>query len=65
MKADPKYSAGAREERRAFRAYLTRQMKKTITIQTANNYRLAVSYALNFVKARQQRYDKKPGGLGR
>lgn len=61
MPADPKLSAGARAERKAFRAFLRRYLKG---IQ--NPFRLAVAEEiLEWVLARQERYDKQPGGLGR
>ena len=50
------YSAGARYERKALRAYLERKVKA---------YGTGSAYAvlLNWVRGRQGRYDKKPGGL--
>lgn len=56
MKADPKYSAGARAERAAFRRYL-RRFDPTD--------RRTVGDILAWVLARQQRYDRTAGGLGK
>lgn len=56
--ADPKTSAGARTERKAFRQYLTR-LKRT-------NYDLPlVEQILAWVLSRQARYDRRRGGLGK
>jgi hypothetical protein len=50
------YSAGARYERKAMRAYLERKIK---------SYGSGSAYAvlLAWVRGRQSRYEKKPGGL--
>lgn len=56
MAADPKTSAGARLERKAFRAYLRRM---------AARGKGTIAEALDWVLARQTRYDKKTGGLGK
>lgn len=63
MKPDPKFSAGARYERAAFRAYLGRLLKRAQKIEMSAGDVLA--YSLNWVKERQKRYDKKKGGLGK
>lgn len=65
-KSDPKLSEGARLERAAFRVYLRRQlntMKIPGIMPTARD--LALQAALDWVLARQKRYDKKSGGLGK
>lgn len=59
MPADPKYSAGAREERRAFRNYLRRQLKKSPPPAGI------LLNAIEWVLKRQQRYDKRAKGLGK
>lgn len=61
MKADPKVSDGARTERAAFRAYLKRKLNALG--EGAESSSLAP--ALQWVQERQQRYDKRPGGLGK
>lgn len=61
MKADPKVSEGARKERAAFRAYLRRQLNALG--EGAESRSLAP--VLQWVLARQDRYDKRRGGLGR
>lgn len=55
--ADPKFSAGARLERAAFRAFIRRAMKRRGTP--------APQVYLDWVLQRQRRYEKKPGGLGK
>lgn len=57
MATDLKFSAGARFERKAVRAYLRRILTKTQAPEVAT--------ALAWVLSRQSRYDKKAGGLGR
>lgn len=57
---DPKFSAGARLERKAFRDYLRRQLAKS---SAAGNPARAWEKAIEWVLARQQRYDKREGGL--
>lgn len=59
MAADPKVSAGARLERAAFRSYLRRAISRA-TIGADSGAAI-----LEWVLARQKRYDKKTGGLGR
>lgn len=58
MPADPKTSAGARLERKAFRAYLRRRMGSTTQAGE-------LAAVLAWVLARQARYDKRGGGLGK
>lgn len=61
MKADPKVSEGARLERRAMRSML----RRLLSIHGTNGPEGKVlSTALAFVLTRQQRYDRKGGGLG-
>lgn len=64
-KADPKFSAGARAERKAIREYLRRLVRRvdgyTPSEQAAG---AAVQQAIDFVVTRQRRYDELPGGLG-
>lgn len=55
MTPDPKFSAGARYERKVFRAHLRRALLRGGTLASA----------LAYVLSRQARYDKKPGGLGK
>jgi len=55
--AEPIYSAGARYERAALRKHLERKVKKGSILESAY---IAM---LKWVKGRQSRYDKKPGGL--
>lgn len=57
MAADPKTSAGARLERKAFRDYLRRQLKATGSGD--------IQRALDWVMKRESRYGPKVGGLGR
>lgn len=57
MAADPKFSAGARMERKAVLAKLRRD-SKVATYVNVNNL-------IDWVKRRQKRYDKAVGGLGR
>lgn len=65
-KADPKFSAGARAERKAIRTYLRRLLQRvngyTPPAQQAAG---AVQQAIDFVVTRQGRYDAAPGGLGK
>ena len=61
MPADPRVSLGARLERKAFRAYLKRQAG---IAPNASAGMTAHRFLLWLLK-RQQRYDKKPGGLGK
>lgn len=60
-KPDPKFSAGARLERKAFTAYLRRYANKP---QTAADGTVAAQI-LSWVLRREARYSKRPGGLGR
>ena len=64
---DPKFSAGARLERRSYREYLRREMAAISPyMRNSNNlYYLALSRSLSWVMKRQARYDKKKGGLGK
>jgi hypothetical protein len=57
MAADQKYSAGARFERKAMREYLERKVQRGGVLESA------YIATLHWVKGRQSRYDKKPGGL--
>lgn len=68
-KADPKYSAGARTERASFRKYLRTRLKAVapggvVNVAIPLEAR-EVERALDWVLKRQERYDKKKGGLGR
>ena len=62
MKADPKFSEGARLERDAMRDYLRRKIKK---LWDNTSERETLEGALNWLLARQKRYDKQEGGLGK
>jgi hypothetical protein len=62
MPADPKASAGARAERKAFRDYLRRQIKSDSVF---DDPQAALEAVLTWVLKRQERYDKATGGLGR
>ena len=59
--ADLEMSQGAREERAAFRAYLERQRG----LAQGEEARLYLEVALDWVAARQRRYDLNPGGVER
>jgi hypothetical protein len=59
--ADHAKSDGARYERAAFRARLRRQIKGAIMTDDAK----LLQVELDWVLARQSRYEKVPGGLGR
>jgi hypothetical protein len=61
MKADPKFSEGARMERKAFRDRLRRSLKDTLTPPA----QAVLQEELDWVLSRQKRYDSKPGGLGK
>lgn len=64
--SDPKKSEGARLERRAFRDYIRRRLKKSNAVADGGvSSARELSAALEFVLERQDRYDPKPGGLGR
>ena len=56
MTADQRYSAGARYERQALRTKLERMRKADATDVTVKNL-------LQWVRSRESRYNKKPGGL--
>jgi hypothetical protein len=56
MPAQPSYSAGARYERKAMRAYLERKVK---AFGSASVYAML----LDWVRRRQSRYEKQRGGL--
>jgi hypothetical protein len=58
MAADPKTSAGARAERKAFRTYIRRRM-------LYNSDDFSLQDILDWVLTRQKRYDKHAGGLGK
>ena len=64
MKADPKFSEGARMERVAVRNRLRRMIKK---YGEAGNISHAetLGIELQWILDRQKRYDKVPGGLGK
>lgn len=51
------YSEGARYERAAMRTYLERKINRGGVMESA------WIAALKWVKGRQSRYDKRPGGL--
>jgi hypothetical protein len=55
MAADPKVSAGARLERKAFREYLRRLLKRGAAVN--------LETALGWVLKREARYNPKRGGL--
>jgi len=64
MKPDHARSEGARYERAAFRAFLRREITRYHAVH--NEISAAVMQnTLNWVRARQSRYDKAPGGLGK
>ena len=56
----PATSEGARYERQAFRNMLRRRAKAQTTSPSEST---AYEVALDWVLKRQQRYEKKPGGL--
>lgn len=58
MAADPKTSAGARVERKAFREYVRRLI-------AASGPQIDGEKVVAWILKRQQRYDGKAGGLGR
>ncbi len=59
----PKESEGARTERQAVRSYLRRQIKRLQTEASPLGAVSALTDALNWVLAREKRYDKRAGGL--
>mgnify|MGYP001613740199 CR=1 FL=1 len=54
-------SDGARYERAAVRAYLRRSIKRAVIRDDV----VTLTNVLDWILARQSRYDKAPGGLGR
>jgi hypothetical protein len=62
MKADPKFSEGARAERKAFRDKLRRELKNYSELEEEGQI---LGVLLQWILARQKRYDKVPGGLGK
>ncbi len=70
-KADPLMSAGARLERKALKEYLERQIKKFQNDRVNDpEYHLwrpeaVLGIVYSWVMGRQNRYSKKPGGLGK
>jgi len=61
--ADHAKSEGARYERKAVREYLRRQIKKSAAHSVG--WPDALNEALQWILKRQERYEKKAGGLGR
>lgn len=64
--AKPEYSAGARYERKALRAYLTRligAIDREMDDPGMKRIQVAYQNVLRWVQTREKRYDKKPGGL--
>lgn len=57
------YSAGAREERKAMRSYLRRQMAMVTGNHEAGHLYIPAQKVLDWVLDRQKRYDRKKGGL--
>lgn len=60
MKADPKFSQGARLERSAFRNMLRRRLTH-LSLGDQNEVRRALAW----VDQRRLRYDRAKGGLGK
>jgi len=58
---DPSYSAGARYERKALRTHLEKKLKACDGRDVPQ--REVYELELKWVRTRQARYDKKPGGL--
>lgn len=58
-KTDPLKSEGARAERKAMRSYLRRKINKGNLDAAA----VELEAVLDWVITRQDRYDKRPGGL--
>jgi len=52
-------SEGGRLERKSTRAYLRRKLARGVTVDQA----VVLTAAFDYVKSRQDRYDKKAGGL--
>lgn len=64
--AEPLRSAGAREERRAVLAYLRRKARHTSAVAGAGLPTATVmGQAIEWMLARQKRYDARVGGLGK
>lgn len=61
MPANPLTSDGARQERKAMRAFLRRRL---VALKAGPEYQ-EVERALAFVDQRRKRYDVATGGLGR
>lgn len=59
-KADAKFSAGARYERKAVRAYLRSYMTRSGRLENKE-----LNNVLLWVLSREKRYSKRPGGLGK
>jgi hypothetical protein len=60
----PELSEGARLERKAMRNYLRREMKKKVNGFPRSRLETELlELILNWVLARQKRYDKRKGGL--
>ena len=62
MAADPRFSAGARLERKAILAHVRRVLKSFTVAGDADDVLLKLE---SWVLKRQARYDKQPGGLGK
>ena len=58
VETKPIFSAGARYERAAMRSHLERLAK-----QNGDSHGAIIEQILEWVRTRQSRYDKKPGGL--
>ena len=52
-------SAGARFERKCLRQYLQRRLRRPASVDEL----AAMTAVFDWVKSRQARYEKKPGGL--
>ena len=60
---DPKYSAGARYERKAIRMFLRRRLGPVDAQGTGTPESRTLQFVLDWVLARQKRYDETSGGL--
>lgn len=60
MKPSPLYSSGARYERATMREHLERKVKQYGTFGNAGEI---YAKLLKWVRARESRYSKRPGGL--
>lgn len=60
-KAEQAFSEGARYERAAIRQYLRRRLRDMNTLNITGEIHTVIEWVL----ARQKRYDKHPGGLGK